>query len=305
MANKAVKSAAERALEYVEKTTRIRLQDLRDNPGARVAGRLLHKQHNQHGHTIGELQRSPKPPLGWIWGDFYRPWHRMFPGEKSFNGDINLRREYVPLSLLELQRLIDLNWVDPNKLIDISILCNTRLVKCNPKWRQFGIHLTDEGAENFSAKINIEVQWANQMTIGAIERAGGKIRTAYYDLTSLEAAVDPQKWFQEGKPVPGRKMPPHSLISYYIDPNNRGYLASDEDISKSEQKLAEILEYERKVNPESVQIWEKETKRSNQVFLGLNPGSLVSLVDEKVFEPTHPAIVEHFNPSEPLADHLR
>lgn len=83
------------------------------------------------------------------------------------------------------------------------------------------------------------------------------------------------------------------------------YLANDEDISKSEQKLAGILEYERKVNPESAELWRKETKKNNQVFLGLNPGSLVSLVDEKVFEPTHPAIVEHFNPSEPLADHLR
>lgn len=58
----------------------------------------------------------------------------------------------MPLSLLELQRLIDLNWVDPNKLIDISVLCNTHLVKCNPKWRQFGIHLTDEVSCFFLAK---------------------------------------------------------------------------------------------------------------------------------------------------------
>lgn len=79
-----------------------------------------------------------------------------------------------------------------------------------------------KGAEIFDAKINIEVQWANQMTIGAIEKAGGKIRTAYYDLESLRAAVDPEKWFKDGNPVPGRKRPPHSLMSYYIDANNRG-----------------------------------------------------------------------------------
>uniref|UniRef100_A0AC34RAI2 Uncharacterized protein n=1 Tax=Panagrolaimus sp. JU765 TaxID=591449 RepID=A0AC34RAI2_9BILA len=144
MTSKAVKSATERALGYVEKTSRIKLQDLRDNPGARTAGRLLRGNHNQLGHTVGELQRAAKPPLGWVWGDFFRPWHRMFPGEKSFNGDINLRREYVPLSLLELQRMIDLGWLETNKLIDVSMLCNTKLVKCNPQWRQFGIHLTDE-----------------------------------------------------------------------------------------------------------------------------------------------------------------
>lgn len=60
------------------------------------------------------------------------------------------------------------------------------------------------------------------MTIAAIEKAGGKIRTAYYDLESLRAAVNPLKWFKDGNPIPGRKRPPHSLISYYVDPNNRG-----------------------------------------------------------------------------------
>jgi large subunit ribosomal protein L15 len=68
----------------------------------------------------------------------------MFPGEQHFNGDINLRREYTPVSLLELQRLIDLNWLDTSKLIDITQLCGTHLVKVNPEWRQFGIDLTDE-----------------------------------------------------------------------------------------------------------------------------------------------------------------
>lgn len=68
----------------------------------------------------------------------------MFPGEKRFNGDINLRREYTPVSLLELQRLIDLNWLDTSKLIDITQLCTTKHVNVNPEWRQFGIHLTDE-----------------------------------------------------------------------------------------------------------------------------------------------------------------
>uniref|UniRef100_A0A7E4WDM1 DUF4005 domain-containing protein n=1 Tax=Panagrellus redivivus TaxID=6233 RepID=A0A7E4WDM1_PANRE len=75
--------------------------DLRDTPSARSSSRAVKNHHNSAGHTIGKLQRSPKPPLGWIWGDWFRPWHRMFPSEASFNGDINRRREYTSLSLLK------------------------------------------------------------------------------------------------------------------------------------------------------------------------------------------------------------
>lgn len=59
--------------------------------------------------------------------------------------------------------------------------------------------------------------------------------------------------------------------------------------------------------PSDVQLeeWKKEQKRPTQVFLGLEPGSLVSLRDHKVFEPTHPALIEYYNSEDPLADHLR
>uniref|UniRef100_A0A914EN10 Large ribosomal subunit protein uL15m n=1 Tax=Acrobeloides nanus TaxID=290746 RepID=A0A914EN10_9BILA len=301
---KNLKSVSEKALQYVEKASRIRLQDLRDNPGARVSGRQVKKWHNQAGHTIGQLQRAAKPPLGWIWGDWFKPWQRVFPGEEHFNGDINLRREYIPISLLELQRMIDLRRLDTSRLIDIAGLCGTKLFAFRPEQRQFGIHLTGEGAEIFAAKINLEVQWADQTTIAAVERAGGRIRTAYYDLESLRAAVDPEKWFRSGKPIPPRKYPPHTLMPYYIDPNNRGYLAKPEDIAKSEQRLAEIVGYQRQVDPSDEENWQREQKNPKQVFLGLEPGSIVSLEDRKVFVPTHPVLTEYYN-GEPLADHLR
>lgn len=32
-----------------------------------------------------------------------------------------------------------------------------------------------------------------------MEKAGGRIRIAYYDAAALEAAVDPEKWFLSGK----------------------------------------------------------------------------------------------------------
>ncbi|KIH42791.1 hypothetical protein ANCDUO_27220, partial [Ancylostoma duodenale] len=64
MAQKA-KSAVERALRIVEKSSRVRIQDLRDNIGARTSGRQVTKRANQAGHTRGALQHAAKPPLGW------------------------------------------------------------------------------------------------------------------------------------------------------------------------------------------------------------------------------------------------
>ncbi|CEF65526.1 39S ribosomal protein L15, mitochondrial [Strongyloides ratti] len=297
MASSSTKNAVERALKYVSSTSRIKLQDLRDNPGARVSGRQLKKAHNQHGHTIGELQHAAKPPLGWVWGDFFRPWHRMFPGEKHFNGDINLRREYPPISLIELQRLIDLNWIDTNKLIDITTLCNTRRIVIDPSQRQFGVQLNDEGGEVFVAKVNLEVQWASEYTIAMIEKNGGTIRTAYYDLNSLECAVDPKKWFLSGKPIPPRKAPPQSLMLYYTNPRNRGYLADPKEVEKDRIELAKKYGYEL---PDSTGK-ANEIKKPTEVFMGIESGSIVSLTDKKVFIPKDPILKKYYT-DEYLAD---
>lgn len=70
--------------------------------------------------------------------------------------------------------------------------------------------------------MNIEVQWASLTTIAAIEKAGGRLRTAYYDLNSLRAAKSAENWFLSGYPIPARKYPPHSLMNYYTNPNYRG-----------------------------------------------------------------------------------
>ncbi|CAB3408012.1 unnamed protein product [Caenorhabditis bovis] len=284
------RSAKERALQIVEQATRIRLQDARDNIGARTTGRLVKKAHNQTGHTQGALERAAKPPLGWIWGDFFRPWQRMFPGEKQFNADINIRREYIPLSLIELARLIDLGWVDTKRPIDVSTLCATKKFKLNPRIRQYGFDLTGEGADVFPYAVDIEVQYATQSAIAAIEKVGGRIRTAYFDAQALEAAVDPKSWFEKGLVVPQRKAPPPSLIGYYADPKNRGYLCDEETIEEERRKLAAVRGYE----VAELKI-KSELKPINQVFHGIPSGSVVSLADKKVFAPTSELHREYYN----------
>ncbi|KAJ1361549.1 hypothetical protein KIN20_020825 [Parelaphostrongylus tenuis] len=284
-----VKSAAERALSIVEKSSRVKILDLRDNIGARTSGRQVKKSANQGGHTRGALQHAAKPPLGWIWGNFFQPWQRLFPGEKHFNADINTRREYIPLSLVELSRLIDLGWVKPSYPIDAATLFGTRKFALQSMSRHYGFDLTAEGADDFTHKVDIEVQYASGSAISAIERAGGRIRVAYYDSSSLQAAMDPRSWFKSGKPVPARKAPPPSLLEYYTDASNRGYLAESAQLAEARKRLALVMGYD--LPKEEICLGEKHPA---QVFHGIPPGAVISLVDKKVFLPTHPAVREYY-----------
>lgn len=56
----------------------------------------------------------------------------------------SVRRQYPPLSLLQLQRLIDLGRVNPDEPIDLTTLCNTKVIRVVPERNHYGINLTDE-----------------------------------------------------------------------------------------------------------------------------------------------------------------
>jgi large subunit ribosomal protein L15 len=56
-----------------------------------------------------------------------------------------------------------------------------------------------QGIENFTAKVNLEVQWASESAIAAIEKNGGVITTAYFDPMCLNAVIDPERFFLRGK----------------------------------------------------------------------------------------------------------
>ena len=55
--------------------------------------------------------------------------------------------------------------------------------------------------DRFAAKVNIEVQWASEQTIAAVERNGGVITTAYFDIFCVNALSDPKRYFSLGHPV--------------------------------------------------------------------------------------------------------
>lgn len=95
--------------------------------------------------------------------------------------------------------MIDLDRVDITKPIDLVAIANTHLYTIKPAQHEFGIQLTDEGAETFKAKINIEVQHASELVIATIEKNGGIITTAYYDIHSLQCMINTKKFFERGK----------------------------------------------------------------------------------------------------------
>lgn len=94
--------------------------------------------------------------------------------------------------------LIDLNRVDTTRPIDLVSILNTGLYKLFTDQQQFGVNLTDEGADIFKAKVNIEVQWASELVIATIEKHGGTITTAYYDVQSINAMLNTKKFFERG-----------------------------------------------------------------------------------------------------------
>ena len=56
----------------------------------------------------------------------------------------SLKRQYPPLSLLKLQRMIDLGCVDPNEVIDITSICMTGHYNLNVHQRHYGVNLTED-----------------------------------------------------------------------------------------------------------------------------------------------------------------
>ncbi len=102
-------------------------------------------------------------------------------------------RQYPPLSLQKLQLLIDTGRLDAARPVDLAAICNTKVFPVDPKKGHFGVQLTEEGADLFEARLNLEVQWASEAAVAAVERNGGVVTTAYFDVFSVTALADPKR----------------------------------------------------------------------------------------------------------------
>ncbi|KOC65377.1 39S ribosomal protein L15, mitochondrial [Habropoda laboriosa] len=290
------KQGRDLALSMLRTLPRVCLNNIRDNPGARKPTKRGRGQHggNQHGTSkkgSGHRQNFMRP--GYETGN--NPFYLRFSREPYYKGH-HLRREYPPLSLQQLQMFIDTNRIDSLKPIDLVSLINTGLYNIKLEWKHAGVHLTDEGADNFKAKVNIEVQWASEPVIAAIEKNGGTITTAYYDSHCLYAVKDVTKFFSTGEPIPRRLLPPTDCLEYYTSAATRGYLANPEEISYERLVLAQKYGYElSKIEDDPDYEMLIKRKDPRQLFYGLAPGWVVSLKDKAIFKPKAEYLKEFYS----------
>ncbi|KAF6019873.1 MRPL15 [Bugula neritina] len=191
--------------------------------------------------------------------------------------------------------MIDLGRVDVNRPIDITALCNSQLIKVDRELNQYGIHLTDEGADVFDAKVFLEVQWVDEVAVAAIEKSGSLVRSRYYDPKSLSAAINPAKFFGFGKPIPTCKTPTVDVLEYYSGARGRGYLADTSEIEKDKIEMAQKYGYSIPELCDRVQQLAMESKNELQIFYGLQPGWIVNLADKEILKPVDPELQKLYN----------
>lgn len=200
------------------------------------------------------------------------------------------------MTLHQLQKIIDTDRIDISKPIDIASIVRTGLYNFNPDQKHFGINLTDEGVDIFAAKINIEVQWASEQVIAAIEKNGGVITTAYYDPHSLFLLKNPKKFFETGQAIPRRMIPPPDAIEYYTSAESRGYLADPDQISQERLKLAQKYGYQLpnlQDDPNYVMLCERKDPR--QIFYGLEPGWVINIKDKCILKPKDQELLNYYS----------
>lgn len=239
-------------------------------------------------HTVGQGRGKGT--------QFITQMERLMPKYK-FNLDERSNKMYEPITLWDIQRLVDLGRLDPTKIIDITAIVNARLMQPSEfLWSPdiMGLRLVAEGANEFSAELNIEFQMADVEAIAAVEKNGGIFTAAFFDRAAIEAAVNPVDYFLKGEPIRKRQLPPNHLLTYYSSPQFRGYLADEDLVVYNRIKLAKEFGYEPiDVNQNEIM---KQRKDLRQIWYGVEPGTIVNLEDKEVYRTkfTDESIRKHY-----------
>ncbi|VDK83019.1 unnamed protein product [Dibothriocephalus latus] len=134
----------ENALKALRSYPRVSIFNLRDLPYSKPPPyHGLKRKKRGLGHR-GASQYQAYPPLGTQEGR--TPFYITVPRE-PYNQDHFSRHALPRLSLLDLQRMIDLSRIDPTQPIDLTSFCNTGLFRLDVEHeRHYGFHLTEENA---------------------------------------------------------------------------------------------------------------------------------------------------------------
>jgi len=288
----ALRSGTDKALALIRTLPRFNIANVKADPRELPPFKRDRGSKRHSAPQKGSKQRMSFPRLGYENGS--TPFYIRIPMEPYYKNH-HLRRQYPPITLQQIQLLVDTNRMNSKEPIDLSSICNTKLYSFDPHVRHYGFNLTDEGIDNFKAKVNIEVQWTTEAVIAAVEKNGGTIQTAYYDMDSLFAARDPELFFKKGEPIPKRMLPPEDAIEYYSDPKFRGYLADPDKIAEERLVLAQKYGYalpDLNADPDKEMLLRRKDPR--QVFFGLQPGWIVNLRDKCILKPTAEYLKQYY-----------
>jgi large subunit ribosomal protein L15 len=150
----------------------MKLNELRDNPGARPKSKRLGRgigsgKGKTSGKGVkGQLARTGVSMNGFEGGQM--PIYRRLPKRGFFN---LFRKEYSPVNLRTLEAAIAAGKLDAGQPIDENTLRDAGLVR----GKLHGVRLLADGA--ISRAITITVSGASVAAIEAVQKAGGSVTT--------------------------------------------------------------------------------------------------------------------------------
>jgi large subunit ribosomal protein L15 len=156
---------------YPAKESEMRLNELRDNPGAtKEKKRVGRGPGSGKGKTAGRGIKGQKSRSGVAINGYeggQMPLYIRLP-KRGFN-NINAKR-YAVINLGILQKFIDSGKLDIKNTLNEEALLNSGLVR--RIWD--GVRLLNKG--QITSKVNIEVTGASKTAVAAIEKAGGTVK---------------------------------------------------------------------------------------------------------------------------------
>lgn len=149
----------------------MKLNELRDNPGARSSRKRLGRgigsglgKTSGKGHKGAKARKSNNKPRFFEGGQM--PLYRRLPKHGFKNPS---RPDYAEVNLGRLQAAIDAGKLDVAKTIDAEAMIAAGLVRRALD----GIRLLGNG--ELTASVTVEVVGASKAAVAAVEQAGGKV----------------------------------------------------------------------------------------------------------------------------------
>jgi len=151
----------------------MKLNEIRDNPGARLKSKRLGRGIGSgKGKTSGKGVKGQKAREGVALNGFeggQLPIYRRLP-KRGFT-NVN-RKEYAPLNLGTLEAAFEAGKLDSAQPITEAMLRDAGLVRLG---KVDGVRLLAKGA--ITRALTIEVSGASAAAVAAVEQAGGTVKT--------------------------------------------------------------------------------------------------------------------------------